>query len=126
MAMPLTVFVAGARAGVVRRGCAGAALGGVVGCGCGAAGLACANNKLSSNSFTICKLYGSSASATATYNREGRQGYPLRIETDPWNLTHLRAKRYGGFTEAFATVEPVETGGGSAAISPDPATNFHD
>jgi len=27
---------------------------------------------------------------TETYNREGRQGYPNRIETNPWNLIRLK------------------------------------
>ena len=29
------------------------------------------------------------SSRTGTYNRDGRQGYPTRIETNPWNLNRL-------------------------------------
>jgi hypothetical protein len=43
------------------------------------------------------------SSRTATYNRDGRQGYPNRIETNPWNLIRFR---------------PAE---GARRSSPDPA-----
>jgi hypothetical protein len=84
MAIPATAVDAGGRAVVVRvgagfaAGCAGAAFGGVVGCGAEAVlGVAaCAISKLNSNSITIRELYEVQVWArTATYNRQGRQGY---------------------------------------------------
>ena len=49
-----------------------------MGCGFGAGFdgvVACASSKLSSNAITIDELYGQEWASTATYNREGRQGY---------------------------------------------------
>ena len=43
------------------------------------------------------------------------------IETDPWNLTRRRARRCDGDRRE---AEPVETGGGSAAILTGPALLF--
>jgi hypothetical protein len=44
------------------------------------------------------------------------------IETDPWNLTRLRAQRDGGVSpKPSAKADPVETGVGSAApVVPSP------
>jgi phosphomethylpyrimidine synthase len=56
-----------------------------------------------------------------------RQGYRILtpIETNPWNLTRLRATRYGGVSpQHVQTADPVETGGGRADM--DYGTSFPD